>query len=379
MGIELSRKEFLGILGTLPFFTSGIYGAHNYSSLQKNNICRDSINAVPTASDYNINSELQPTIEIHHKAKCIAPPPLKKGDSIAFTAPASPISRGKISAYIKYFQEKGCEIVIGDTIIKQNNGHRYFSGTDEFRAEEFNKFICDEKIRAIICGRGGYGCMRILRLLDYETLKKSPKFIMGYSDITALLLAIYRQSSITTYHGPVASSKLTTEHKQNLEQVFFLEQPTIEYKATAMKFMFHHNKDTLIQGKLQGGNLTLIEASLGTPYSIDLTDSLFFMEDTSVLAHDIDRMLASLLNAGQLEKCKAILVGKMKKFEHRGNFFPNRAFTIKEVIEQYAKKVNVPIIYNLSFGHIESQYIFPLGIEAEIDVNSKMIRILKKN
>lgn len=348
----LNRRNFLGIIGILPLLS--VTGFSNTDITQI------------TEEKIKTNSTL------------IIPPPLKKGDTIAFTAPASPISRGKISNYVKYFKEKECEIIIGDTITKQNNNHRYLSETDEVRAEEFNKFIADEKIKAIICGRGGYGCMRILRLLDYESIKKNPKFIMGYSDITALLLAIYNQTGITAYHGPVASSRFTAAHKQSIDQIFFSEDAKIEYKIAEMKSTSKLDKEISIKGKLQGGNLTLVAASLGTPYAIDLTDSLFFIEDISVLAHDVDRMLAALLNAGELEKCKVILVGKMKKLEHRGNFFPNRAFTIYEILEQYSKKINVPCIYNLSFGHVESQYIFPLGMEAEININSKTINIYKK-
>jgi len=356
MKILLNRRNFLGMLGTFPLLTKiGFSQEINEEEIVPN--------------------EILPAIIMPQKL--VVPPILKKGDTVAFITPASPTTIGKISGYIKYFKEKGCEIVIGDTITKQNNNHRYLSETDEIRAKEFNKFIADEKIKAIICGRGGYGCMRILRLLDYEILKRNPKIVMGYSDITALLLAIYRQTGITTYHGPVACSKLTSEHKQILEQVFFLEKDTIEYKVPSIKIMFMPD-DRQIKGKLQGGNLSLVQTSLGTPYSIDLTDSLFFLEDTNEFAHSFDRMLAAMLNAGQLEKCNAILVGKIKNFNQRGNFHPNKAFTINEIIEQYAKKLNVPCFYNFSFGHVESQYIFPIGMQAKLDLKTKTITIAKK-
>ncbi len=361
-----NRRNFLGLLGTFPFLKTITFA----QELEENNIksVEENIQEIlPTEIISNIN-----TIP-----NLIIPPMLKKGDAVAFTAPASPIGTGQIANYVKYFKEKGCEIIIGDTIAKQKNNHRYFADIDENRAEEFNKFIADEKIKAIICGRGGYGCMRILRFLDYETLKKNPKIVMGYSDITALLLAIYKQTGMTAYHGPVASSRFTPEHKKNLDQLFFSDD-TIEYKLPDMKFLSPAANDLQIKGLLQGGNLTLVVTSLGSPYTIDLTDSLFFVEDTSVLAHDIDRMFASLLNAGELEKCKAILVGKMKKFEQRGNFRPNRAFTISEVIKQYAEKLNVPCIYNLPFGHVESYCIFPIGMEAELDAKSKKISVFRK-
>lgn len=361
-----NRRNFLGLLGTFPFFKTITFA----QELEETNIKN---------IDENIeifSTEIVPPIN-KTTSNLIIPPMLKEGDAVAFTAPASPVGKGQIVNYVKYFKEKGCEIIIGDTIAKRKDNHRYFSDTDENRADEFNKFIADEKIKAIICGRGGYGTMRILRFLDYETLKKNPKIIMGYSDITALLLAIYKQIKMTSYHGPVGMSKLTTEHKKNIDKLFFSDE-TIEYKIPDMKFLTAVSNDLQIKGILQGGNLTLVETSLGTPYTIDLTDSLFFIEDTSVLAHDIDRMLAALLNAAELKKCKAILVGKMKNFHVRGNFNPNRAFTISEVMQQYAENLNVPCIYNLPFGHIESYFIFPIGMEAEIDIKSKRINIYRK-
>ncbi|MCL2038919.1 MAG: LD-carboxypeptidase [Bacteroidetes bacterium] len=361
-----NRRNFLGIIGTLPFLKTTAFS----QELEENNIknIKEETEVFP--------AEIVPTTS-KTTPNLIIPPILKKGDTVAFTAPASPIGKGQIANYTRYFKEKGCEIIIGNTIAKQKNNYRYFSDSDENRAEEFNQFIADEKIKAIICGRGGYGSMRILRFLDYETLKKNPKIVMGYSDITALLLAIYKQTGITAYHGPVACSRLTAEHKKNIDQLFFSEED-IEYKIPDMKFLSSDSNDLQIKGRLQGGNLTLVTTSLGTPYAIDLSDSLFFIEDTSELAHNIDRMLASLLNAGELEKCKAILVGKMKNFFQRGNFSPNRAFTISEVIEQYAEKVNVPCIYNLPFGHVESHCIFPIGMEAEIDTKLKKINVFRK-
>jgi muramoyltetrapeptide carboxypeptidase len=303
--------------------------------------------------------------------KLIIPSQLQEGDTVAFTAPASPISMGSIAAYVRFFKSKGCKTIIGDTIRKQKNEYRYFSAPDEVRAEELNSMFADKDIKAIICGRGGYGVSRILPHLNYEALKQNPKIIMGYSDITALHLAVYRQSELVAYHGPVASSKLTEEHKKNIENMFFNSKEKIKYSLPEMKTI----NSGVATGKLQGGNLSLIAATMGTPYEIDLDNSILFIEDTNVLAHEFDRMLTQLLISNKFSGCKGIIIGKMRRFDIRGNFYPNRAFTILEVLEQLIKPLDIPCVYNLPFGHIESQLIFPLGLNATINSKEKSLEI----
>jgi muramoyltetrapeptide carboxypeptidase len=137
--------------------------------------------------------------------------------------------------------------------------------------------------------------------------------------------------------------------------------------------MMGNTKEKLIRGKLQGGNLTLVTATLGTPYEIDLTDSFFFFEDTLENSYSIDRMLTHLWLANKFKDCKGFIVGKIKGFEKRGNFYPNKAFTIKEIIEEYANRLDIPCFYNIPFGHQSSEIIFPCGAEAEVDFTKKEI------
>jgi muramoyltetrapeptide carboxypeptidase len=372
---RITRRNFLSLLGLSPFAAKLLaaeksdfeFNLENTDFYQKENISQ---------KNENFNDLISPNL--------IFPNPLKEGDLVAFTAPASPTSAGSIVNYVSFFKSKGCKTIIGDTIRKQKNEYRYLSAPDEFRAEELNNFFANPEVKAIICGRGGYGIMRILPLLDYEMIRKNPKIVMGYSDITALLLALYRKSNLISFHGPVASSKLTELHKKNITNLLFEQKnnPNIHNNSNIqnnkLKISIPEMKIVnagVASGKLQGGNFTLISATMGTDYEIDLENSILFIEDVSILAHDFDRMFTQLAISNKLKKCNGILIGKMKNLEKRGNFYPNRAYTILELIEQLIKPLDIPCAYNLPFGHIESSLIFPVGSTATFDTKKKSIEI----
>lgn len=355
---KINRRSFLSLLGI---------GALASSSLLSRNVEKE----VSKVYDFNISdTDFSRTYLPNHHL--LTPANLKAGDTVAFVAPASPVSMGQIAKYVSFFKSKSCKTLICDSIKKQNNNHRYLSNSDEMRAAELNELFRNPDVKAIICGRGGYGIMRILNMLDYKALRNYPKIIMGYSDITALLLSVYKHSNLVTYHGPVASSQLSDKHKKNLDQVLFTNE-VINYDVPEMQVL----QSGKMEGKLQGGNLTLISSTLGTDYEIDLSDSILFVEDVSILAHEFDRMMHQLLMNEKFKTCRGIIFGKMKKLTKRGNFYPNKSFTILEVMEQISQKINIPIAYNLPFGHVESNLIFPIGSYAEIDTAKKNIKIFR--
>lgn len=354
-----SRRDFLKFFGIMNLGLLGMQipkaATQDYYRFNLNN------------TDFVSNKE-------YAKSDIILPDTLKKGDTVAFVAPASPVSKGQITRYVNYFKDKGCNVVIGDTILNQKNDYKYLAASDEIRANELNYYFRDKDVKAIICGRGGYGIIRILDLLDYEALRKYPKIIMGYSDITALLIAVYRRSGIITYHGPVGVSNLTEEHKKNLDQTLFSKEDKIVYSIPDMKTICPGETT----GILQGGNLTLITAAMGTKYSMQQNNALLFLEDVSVLAHEFDRMLNQLLIANKLRNCKGIMFGKMSGLNKRGNFYPNKAYTILEVMTEVTKDLNIPVSYDVPFGHVESTVICPIGLNAYLNTEKKYIEISKK-
>ncbi len=355
---KISRRNFISLLGMLPIVAKPMFAA----TLD---------NGHESSSVFNIhNTDFVP--KYNTGDPIIIPPKLKSGDTVAFAAPASPVNTGGIAEYVRYFKAKGCRIYIADSIKKQCNNNRYFAAPDEERAAELNALFANSDIKAIICGRGGYGVMRTLNMLDYSMIRCNPKIIMGYSDITALLLAIYRKSGIITYHGPVASSNLSDAHRQNMDSLLFnADNAPVKYGIPSMKVI----AEGTAQGILQGGNLTLISSTFGTDYEIDLSNSILFVEDVSILAHEFDRMLTQLIISNKLSSCKAVVFGMMKGLERRGNFFPNRSYTILEVMEQLIKPLGIPCVYNIPFGHIQSQIILPIGMPAALNTKETTIEL----
>ena len=363
----ISRRTFFSLLGVTPFAFNSLLAKDNFLKYNIQNF--DFFKQMQ-----NINSTLNnPTNNpILNDTDLIIPPVLKEGDTVAFTAPASPINIASIKTCIDFFSSKNCKIIIGDTISKNKNENRYFSAPDLVRANELNSLFANPEIKAIICGRGGYGVMRILPYLDYKIIRQNPKIVMGYSDITALLLAMQSKSKVVAFHGPVGASKITDVHKINMTNILFNSQNSnVKYYVPDMQAI----TKGVARGKLQGGNMTLISATMGTDYEINLDNAILFIEDVSILAHDFDRMLTQLLISNKLANCKGIIIGKMKNFEKRGDFYPNRAYTILEITEQLIKPLGIPCVYDLPFGHVESSLIFPLGMEAELNIDQKTIEI----
>lgn len=307
-----------------------------------------------------------------NKLNIIIPKRLKEGSKIAITAPASPTSMGEINKGIKTFKSLACEVVVGNTISKQNNSHRYFSASEEQRAEEFMSFIEDETVDAIVCGRGGYGVMRILDQLDYDKIRANPKIIMGFSDITALLNSLYAKSGLVSYHGPVASSSFNSYTVTHLKDIFFTNE-NLKYKDKSAISI----QGGVAEGKLVGGNLKMVVSTLGTPYEIDTKDSILFLEDIGEHPYKIDRMLTQLKLAGKLKTCTGFVFGIFKNINERKPFYPNYSYTIKEVVEQIIKPYGKPILMEMPIGHIENKITLPIGIKARINAENKELELIE--
>lgn len=302
----------------------------------------------------------------------LIPRRLKEGSRIAITAPASPTSMSEIAKGVKTFKSLACEVIVGETISNQKNNYRYFSAPEQQRIDEFMNFVQDDSIDAIVCGRGGYGVMRILDKIDYDLIRKNPKIILGFSDITALLNSIYSKSGLVSYHGPVASSSFNSYTISNIKDVFFTNE----------NLKFQDNKAITInsgvaEGRLIGGNLQMIVSTLGTPYEIDTTNGILFMEDIGEHPYKIDRMLTQLKLAGKLDSCNAFVFGIFKNINERKPFYPNYSYTLKEVVEQLIMPYNKPILMNMPIGHIDNKLTLPIGISAIVNTESKYIELIE--
>lgn len=304
------------------------------------------------------------------------PQGLKKGSKVGITAPASSTSIGEIAGGIRFFKNIGCEVVVGNTIKKYNSSNRYFSAPDEVRARELMQFYEDESINCIIAARGGYGSLRILPMLDFEIIRKNPKILIGFSDISALLNAVFRKTRIISFHGPVASSNFDNFTNENLKS-------SIMYNKDFKKFVnkiptMNVINEGIAQGRLVGGNLTVVSSTLGTEYEIETEGSILFLEEISEHPYKIDRMLTQLWLADKLQKASGIIFGYFHSIDSRRNFYPGYSFTIRQVIEARIKPLGIPAVLGLPIGHNSKMLMtLPIGTMAEIDTKNKTLSLLE--
>ena len=366
--MDKSKRDLikgLSVIGTGVFFQNKLFADHYIEDNGNLIYFKDEIEKSKIITDIQKKDS---------KIKKIIPSSLRKGSKIAFTAPASPTNMWEISSSVNFYKKNGCEVVIGDTIRLQKNQYRYFSAPDEIRAAEFMKFIEDKTISGIICGRGGYGTGRILKYLDFELIKNNPKIIIGFSDISILLLAITKMTGLVTFHGPVASVKLNTFTGNNLLNSIFYKENYTNFKIPGIQII----NEGAAEGEIVGGNLTMLISTMGTPYEIDTNEKLLFIEDVAEHAYEVDRMLTQLYNANKLQVANAIIFNGFKNINSRRPFYPNKGYSIKEVIDQIVKPLNKPLIYNFEFGHEDNMITLPIGIKSKIDTKSRTFEFLEK-
>lgn len=312
----------------------------------------------------------QPAIE---EGKSITPPALKRGCRIALTAPAGAVFYPeRIASFVKVMNEiLDIEVVKCESL---HSKHGYFSGKDEFRAKELNSLFKDKTIDGIIAIRGGWGCSRILPLLDYEVIKNNPKVIMGFSDITALLLGIYAKTGLTTFHGPMGYSEWGEFTINNFQSIL------IKGEATRL---LPPPEDTegivsLVGGKAQGiligGNLTILTSLLGTPYLPNFAGKILFVEEINEEAYRIDRMLTQLKLAGVFDNLSGFIFGKCIQCEPE---FPEKALSFWEVLDEVIKPLGIPAFCGITVGHLKEQFIMPIGSRVAIDANLGTIALLE--
>jgi muramoyltetrapeptide carboxypeptidase len=370
----MKRRNFISQLGI--FGGIGIAGntllakdiiTPNSNQISLNNSLNNSFN--------NLEYPDKVPQKIYQHNEIIKPRALKRGDTIAITAPASPTSLGEIAATVKLFKNLGFNVVVGDTIKNQNINFRYLSDDDEKRATELMNFVIDENVNAIICGRGGYGVMRTFPYLDFTNFTKNPKIIVGFSDITALLLAINKKSNLVCFHGPVATTKFDAFTFANFTKILFDEQQFTKIE-TYLSEMTSINEG-VASGVVTGGNLKLIVSTLGTPYEINTDNTILFIEEINEHPYEIDRMITQLVLSEKLNNVKGIVFGKFNNPHKRMPFHPFAQFTIVEIIEQLLKPFNIPIVYNIPFGHTDIMLTLPIGIKVELNTKNKSLTFLE--
>lgn len=294
------------------------------------------------------------------------PPMLRAGDTVGLIAPASPLSDTEIATGVSQVESLGLRVRLGRYA---HATYGYLAGTDAQRADDFNAMARDPQIRGIFALRGGYGTMRILDALDYDALRRQPKVILGFSDMTAILNAVTTRSGIVTFHGPVAS--LST----------FTPIETAAVKAALMSpnpIGKLHNDGTIkltggkARGRLAGGNLSLVAALCGTAYAIPAAGSLLFLEETHEEPYRVDRMLTTLALAGYLHSARGIIWGACSHC-----VATDASLTLDQIYAGTIGRAGRPAITGAKIGHISNQWVLPIGAMAELDADAGTLTILE--
>lgn len=287
----------------------------------------------------------------------IFPPNLKKGDTIAIVATARKNIEDNLKPAISWLKNWGLEVVIGSSI---GLDHNQLAGTDEQRAADFQSQLDNPNIKAIWCVRGGYGTVRMIDLLDFTKFKHSPKWIIGFSDVTVLHSHL-NTMGFASIHGimPV-SSKASEEAKETLRKSLFGEH--LEYTVPCETM----NRYGSAKGELVGGNLSILYSLFGSPSAIDCSDKILFIEDLDEYLYHIDRMMINLKRNGCLESLKGIIVGGMTKMKDNEIPWGKNAL---EIIQDITKNYNIPIIYNFPAGHLADNRALIFGKQVTMEVN----------
>ncbi len=260
--------------------------------------------------------------------------------------------------------------------------HGYMAGTEKERLEDLHAMFADKSVNAVFCLEGGYGTERLLPGLDTELIRRNPKILLGYSDITGLHLAITKKAGVVTFHGPVAASKLPAWTLASLRKALFDPQPIGELTnppeddAFSPAFPLHTVTAGRARGTTAGGNLTLVATTMGTPWEIDAKGKILFLEDTGEAPYRVDRMLTQLKLAGKFADCAGVVWGTCTECDpSRSGFSINLSMT--DLLDEILGDIGKPVLSGLVFGHTKEKSTVPLGVEAELDAGAKKVTIVE--
>lgn len=292
----------------------------------------------------------------------IVPSPLKPGDKIAIIAPSRKVSEADLKESIRIFQQWGLEVVSGKNLY--NNSHGYLSGVDEERLEDFQFFLNHNQIKAIVSARGGYGSTRIIDLLDFSSLISYPKWLIGFSDITAVHLKLF-SLGIVSVHGTMPilfSKKESSESINSLRNLLCKGYYTIEAKPQK------NNRPGKTQGKVIGGNLSLLVDSLGTSSEPDTENCILVLEEIDEYLYRIDRMMNQLKRAGKLKNLRGLIVGHFTEMKDSELSFGETPF---EIINNFIDEYSFPVAFKFPTGHHNPNLAWIHGGEASFSVDHR--------
>lgn len=299
---------------------------------------------------------------------------LTKKDLIGIVSPAStPDDLSTIQAAVNYFEKNGYNVIVGKNVGKYNG---YLAGTDDERVEDIHQMFSNKKVKAVFALRGGYGSGRLLDKLNYKLIRSNPKIFVGYSDITAMQLAIFHKTGLITFAGPMPAVDFSNEVSPYTEEMFWaiitsnkkygrIELPNEEK-------LFHLTKGAA-KGRVIGGNLSTLVSIAGTDFFPLFKEKILLLEEIGELPYRIDRMLNLLRLLKVFKQVKGVILGRFKNCYETDAM--KKSLTLGEVMDDYFGKLKIPVVYNFKHGHIKDNITLPIGITINMNAGRGTIDI----
>ncbi|KAF1710043.1 LD-carboxypeptidase [Pseudoxanthomonas kalamensis DSM 18571] len=309
----------------------------------------------------------------------LLPPPIKRGDTVALVSPSAAVDDPfSLQLARETVEALGFKVRPGAHL-----GARYghLAGSDAERAADLNAAFADDEVKAVICLRGGSGAARLLPMLDYGMIRRNPKVLLGYSDITALHCALQAQTGLVTFHGPMGTGSWNRFNAEQFRELFF-ERKLMQYRNPV------EDKDELVprrnrtvtvtggkaRGELFGGNLTVLTALAGSPYLPDFDGKILFLEDVSEAPYRIDRMFSTLKLMGALDRIAGLIFGECSDCTPGDGY---GSLNLAQILDDHVKPLGIPAYRGALIGHIREQFIVPVGGMVEMDADAGTFRMLE--
>ena len=309
----------------------------------------------------------------------LLPAPLRKGDTIALVSPSAATDEAlSLQLAREAMEALGFKVAPGAHMASRR-GH--LAGTDAERAGDLNAAFADPGVKAIVCVRGGSGAARLLPLLDYDAVRRNPKVLLGYSDITALHNALLAQAGLVTFHGPIGSGSWNRFNVDQFRRVF-LDRELMTYQNAVDagdELVPRKNRTVTLtggkaRGELVGGNLTVLTALAGSPYLPDFSGKILFLEDVSEAPYRVDRMFSTLKLMGALDRIAGFVFGECTDCDPGDGY---GSLTLDQIFEDHIKPLGIPAYRGAMIGHIRQQFIVPVGGRVELDADAGTFRMLE--
>ena len=309
----------------------------------------------------------------------LLPPPLNKGDTVALVSPSGASDDlFDLQLAQEAMQALGFKVKLAPHLASR---YGHLAGTDAERAGDLNAMFADREVKALVCARGGSGAARLLPLLDYDVIRRNPKVLLGYSDITALHSALHAKTGLVTFHGPIGVGSWNKFNVDQFQRLFF-QRELMQYRNVADvgdELVQRRNRTITInrgkaQGELVGGNLAVLTALAGSPYLPDFSGKILFLEDVSEAPYRVDRMFSTLKLSGVLDRIAGLVFGECTDCEPGDGY---GSLTLAQILDDYLKPLKIPAYRGAMIGHLRQQFIVPVGGKVEMDADAGTFRLLE--